>query len=107
MKPNLPKIFDKWFAEETAALVAKGATPDDLREEAFMDLVYERVFARLWAEMGADPALRQEAWTTIVDIATPEELREFAAAFRRAALHDAAYDLETLADERQLGRFGE
>jgi hypothetical protein len=104
---NLPKIFETWYAEETAALVAKGATADDLREEAFEDLLAQKVHERHKDEIKADPALRKEIWRVIVEYASPEELREFAGYFRAAGLSGEAYDLEGWADERQMGEFGD
>jgi hypothetical protein len=83
-KRSLPQIFKTWFAEETEALVAKGATADDMREEAFEQLLTEKVHAHHGAQIKADPALRAEIWRTIVEHASPEELREFAGYFRRA-----------------------
>jgi len=97
---NPAEILNAWYAEETAALVSMGATQDDVQEEAFEELLAQRVYARHQAEIKADPKLRKEIWRAIVEYASPEELREFAASFRAAALHDVAYDLETLADQR-------
>jgi hypothetical protein len=93
--------IEGWFKEETDLLIAKGATADDLREEAFEELLADNVYKRRGQEINDNLELLKEVLTVTLINASPETLREFASQLRASGLTDRAYDLEELADARQ------
>jgi hypothetical protein len=60
MIPKSRGKIDGWFHDERMALIAKGATPDDTKEEAFIKLLANNVEARHWDETEAAPELSKE-----------------------------------------------
>jgi hypothetical protein len=101
MEQTLLQILDGWFKEETESLIVKGATADDLGEEAFEELVADNVYKRRGEEIQDNPELLKAVFTATLRNASPEMLRQFASQFRASGFNDRAYDLEELADARQ------
>ena len=101
MTNNAHQKIDGWFKEEIVLLKAKGATPADIPEEAFEELLADNVCKRHLDEIKADPELINEVRDAVLKYASPEELREFASKLRVAGNAEAAYDLEELADQRE------
>jgi hypothetical protein len=100
MKPEHHQQIRAWISEEIAALRARGATDADMREEAFIALVGEKILEHHWDEIHAAPELSKALITKGLRTASPETLRQQAALSRERGNADLAYYLEELADDR-------
>ena len=76
---------------------AVGAGDADVREDAFIAMVSQKVADELFHELGPDGF--KAVWQNFVETASPEKLREVAGRIR--AKGEDAYDLEHLADIRE------
>jgi hypothetical protein len=73
MEQTLFQILDGWFKEETELLIAKGATADDRREEAFEELVADNLYKRRGEEIQDNPELLKAILTATLINASPEK----------------------------------
>jgi hypothetical protein len=93
--------LNRWFSEEMKALIAQGATPEDIQEEAFAKLLGNKVMDRHRDEVLTDPELRKILILEAITNASPQELRGYAALYRAKGDAELAYDIETFADQQQ------
>jgi hypothetical protein len=100
MKPEHLQQIRAWISEEIAALRARGATDADMREEAFVARVGERILEHHWDEIHAAPELSKALITKGLRTASPETLRQQAVLSRERGNADLADYLEKLADDR-------
>lgn len=90
-KKQLQKLT-QLMREELAALVAEGVEADDIQE-----LLPKRIVARFGKNIPPDFELVQE----IVPDLSPGEMRVLATQHRALGEHEAALDLEKIADRRE------
>ena len=106
-----------WAAvlDEINILKAKGATDADFQERATYELLWHNALAKRWQAVRNDMRTSQEVWEVVIELATPECLRDLADLARewvprlpeslRAAANDCAYNLELLADQKERGSY--
>ena len=96
-----PEDAARLIKEEIELLRKQGATDVDIEEPAFMELVYRRAAERS-VEQSVDPmGDLEESLKTILEKASPEQLRELAVRVREIGFTGVAYELETRADNQE------
>ena len=103
MKRKYNKLLSAWCHEEIAALQAKGANEDFLREPAFADLVLRNVLSKHQNEIRADGDLAEAVFMAFFEKASPSDFRHLAAKDREKGNHELAYLFEMCADHRERG----
>jgi hypothetical protein len=103
MKRKYNKLLSAWCHEEIAALQAKGANEDFLREPAFADLVLRNVLSKHQNEIRADGGLAEAVFMAFFEKASPSDFRHLAAKDRERGNHEMAYLFEMCADHRERG----
>jgi hypothetical protein len=93
-----------WLSAAVDALIAKGATLADIKEEAFAQLVATKVLETHSEEMN-EPEFFRHTLDRLLKESPPEKLRQMAAAARERRFYDFAYDLEHIADLRERGDY--
>ena len=103
MKRKYNKLLSAWCHEEIAALQARGADEDFLREPAFADLVLRNVLSKHQNDIRADGGLAEAVFMAFFEKASPSDFRHLAAKDREKGNHELAYLFELCADHRERG----
>src|SRR5277367_2031183 len=88
--------LNAWGESEIDALKTKGATEEDFKEPALANLVIDQILKKHSAEIRADPEFASALVLMLLDSASPQYLRNWAAEERQKGNLDMAYNLELL-----------
>ena len=102
--PEIRKKVRALILAEAEKMRAIGATDADIQEDAFADMIGQKIAEQTFGELTPDDY--KVIWQIFIETASPEELRHAANNLRAKGKSDCPYDLEHLADVREREGWG-
>jgi hypothetical protein len=99
VRPEIRNKVRTLISAEADKMRAAGATDADLQEDAFAEIIGEKIAEQTFGELTPDDL--RAVWQNFLETASPEELRHAAKNLRAQGESACLYDLEHLADLRE------